>query len=39
VPVTEAYLALSEALAHLDLLEQEGLVRRGEGEPVVYGRV
>jgi len=39
VPVTEAYLALSEALAHLDLLESEGLVRRWEDEPVLYERV
>jgi glyoxylase-like metal-dependent hydrolase (beta-lactamase superfamily II) len=40
VPVTEAYLALSEALAHLDLLESEGLVRpRVEGDVAVYERV
>jgi glyoxylase-like metal-dependent hydrolase (beta-lactamase superfamily II) len=38
VPVTEAYLALSEALAHLDLLEAEGLVRRRGEEPVLYER-
>jgi glyoxylase-like metal-dependent hydrolase (beta-lactamase superfamily II) len=39
VPVTEAYLALSEALAHLDLLESEGRVRRrAEATPVVYER-
>jgi len=39
VPVTEAYLALSEALAHLDLLESEGLVRRHVDRDVaVYER-
>jgi glyoxylase-like metal-dependent hydrolase (beta-lactamase superfamily II) len=39
LPVTETYLALSEALAHLDLLEVEGLVRRRPQEqPVLYER-
>jgi glyoxylase-like metal-dependent hydrolase (beta-lactamase superfamily II) len=35
VPVAEAYLALSEALAHLDLLESDGLVRRNEDDGLV----
>jgi glyoxylase-like metal-dependent hydrolase (beta-lactamase superfamily II) len=40
VPVAEAYLALSEALAHLDLLESEGLVRRRlEDDVAVYERL
>jgi glyoxylase-like metal-dependent hydrolase (beta-lactamase superfamily II) len=40
VPVTQAYLALSEALAHLDLLEAEGRVaqRDDDGGVAVYER-
>ena len=39
VPVTEAYLALSEALAHLDLLEADELAhRREDGDRVLYER-
>jgi glyoxylase-like metal-dependent hydrolase (beta-lactamase superfamily II) len=37
VPVTQAYLALSETLAHLDVLEAEGRVaRRDDGGVAVY---
>jgi glyoxylase-like metal-dependent hydrolase (beta-lactamase superfamily II) len=39
VPVTQAYLVLSEALGHLDLLEQQGRVRRRESDGLVlYAR-
>jgi glyoxylase-like metal-dependent hydrolase (beta-lactamase superfamily II) len=39
VPVTQAYLVLSEALGHLDLLEQQGRVRRREHDGLVlYAR-
>lgn len=41
LPVTQAYLALSEVLAHLDLLERDGLVREAERDDgvVVWERV
>ena len=39
VPVTQAYLVLSEVLGHLDLLEERGSVRaREEGGVVLYAR-
>jgi glyoxylase-like metal-dependent hydrolase (beta-lactamase superfamily II) len=39
VPVTQAYLVLSEVLGHLDLLEQHGKVRAEERDGVVlYAR-
>ena len=39
VPVTQAYLVLSEVLGHLDLLEERGAVRTEEsGGVVLYAR-
>jgi glyoxylase-like metal-dependent hydrolase (beta-lactamase superfamily II) len=39
VPVTQAYLVLSEVLGHLDLLEQRGAVRaEQDGGVVLYAR-
>ena len=38
VPVTQAYLVLSEALGHLDLLEQQGRVAQRESGGVVLYR-
>jgi glyoxylase-like metal-dependent hydrolase (beta-lactamase superfamily II) len=39
VPVTQAYLVLSEALGHLDVLEQQGRVRRREEDGAIrYAR-
>ena len=39
VPVTQAYLVLSEVLGHLDLLEERGaVVAREEGGVVRYAR-
>jgi hypothetical protein len=35
VPVTQAYLVLSEVLGHLDLLEQRGAVRADERDGLV----
>jgi glyoxylase-like metal-dependent hydrolase (beta-lactamase superfamily II) len=35
LPVTQAYLALSEVLGHLDLLARDGLVREAERDGVV----
>jgi glyoxylase-like metal-dependent hydrolase (beta-lactamase superfamily II) len=35
LPVTQAYLALSEVLGHLDLLARDGLVREAERDDVV----
>ena len=35
VPVTQAYLVLSEVLGHLDLLEERGAVTARDGEGVV----
>ena len=35
LPVTQAYLALSEVLGHLDLLARDGLVRQAERDGVV----
>jgi glyoxylase-like metal-dependent hydrolase (beta-lactamase superfamily II) len=40
VPVTQAYLVLSEVLGHLDLLEQRGAVRADERDGLVlYERI
>ena len=41
LPVTQSYLALSEVLGHIDLLERDGLVRAVEGGDgvVVWERV
>jgi glyoxylase-like metal-dependent hydrolase (beta-lactamase superfamily II) len=36
VPVTQAYLVLSEVLGHLDLLEQRGAVATEERDGIVY---